>query len=362
MTKSTDILLVGDLASVHVRRLASALHDAALVVEVAGFEGGPVEGVPTHSLGSLPPAADRRYGIAIPRLARLIRATQPRIVHAHYLTSFGLMATLALKLAHPAHSGTALVQTVWGTDVLVTARSSRIHRRLAMTSLRAAALVTGDSLDLAEEVIRLAPGTRYLRFNFGPPESVLAAARHPGQIVVSSRRLDPDTRIDLVIQGFGVAKDRSTDLAGWRLVVAGQGRDADRLRLLAGDRNDIHFVGQLQSNELHNLLLGADVFISIPRSDGTSASLLEAMAAGATPVVNDLPANREWVDPDVGFVVPRDPDVGDIASAIELVKGRRSNPDAIRARVKDATWEGEVARLVAAYRTINPVLGAGYRA
>ena len=46
-------------------------------------------------------------------MARLIRASEPAIVHAHYLTSFGLMATLALKLAYPLRSKSALVQSVW---------------------------------------------------------------------------------------------------------------------------------------------------------------------------------------------------------------------------------------------------------
>ena len=62
---ATDVLLVGNLASVHVRRLATALHDFGLAVRVAGFEGAPIDGVPTHALGSRPPASDRRYGLAI---------------------------------------------------------------------------------------------------------------------------------------------------------------------------------------------------------------------------------------------------------------------------------------------------------
>jgi glycosyltransferase involved in cell wall biosynthesis len=37
------------------------------------------------------------------------------------------------------------------------------------------------------------------------------------------------------------------------------------------------------------------VFVSVPDSDGTSVSLLEAMGAGCLPVLSDVPANREWV-------------------------------------------------------------------
>src|SRR5206468_2151949 len=98
---TTDLLLVGEVSSVHVRRLARALHDRGWRLRVAGFQGGAIDGVPTHSLGSHPATSDRRYGLAVPRLARLIRSYEPQIVHAHYLTSFGLMAVLALRLAQP---------------------------------------------------------------------------------------------------------------------------------------------------------------------------------------------------------------------------------------------------------------------
>lgn len=47
--------------------------------------------------------------------------------------------------------------------------------------------------------------------------------------------------------------------------------------------------------DVGNLLYKNDVFISIPSSDSTSVSLLEAMCCGLFPIVSDLPANREWI-------------------------------------------------------------------
>ena len=40
----------------------------------------------------------------------------------------------------------------------------------------------------------------------------------------------------------------------------------------------------------------AEVFVSVPSSDGTSVALLQAMAAGAFPIVSDLATQREWID------------------------------------------------------------------
>jgi len=45
--------------------------------------------------------------------------------------------------------------------------------------------------------------------------------------------------------------------------------------------------------------------VSTSLYDGTSVSLLEAMVAGAFPVVADIPSNREWIrDVENGFLFP----------------------------------------------------------
>ena len=63
-------------------------------------------------------------------------------------------------------------------------------------------------------------------------------------------------------------------------------------------------------NELPEMLYGVDIFISVPSSDSSSISLLEAMACGLPVIVSDIPANHEWVtDGWNGIIVPvRDPE------------------------------------------------------
>jgi len=48
-----------------------------------------------------------------------------------------------------------------------------------------------------------------------------------------------------------------------------------------------------------------DVYVSTLFSDGTSASLLEAMACSLSPVVTEIRGNKEWVEDGMnGFLVP----------------------------------------------------------
>ena len=346
MTERLDVMLVGDTGSIHVRRLAAGLAGAGLNVAVAGFDTADVPpGVRALRIAAQG-TGDLRFLGGIVSLARLIRRHRPRAVNAHYLSSYGLMAAFALPLSVPGTTRPALVQTVWGSDLLVTARDSRLRRALARAALRAADLVTADSIELHDAVAALAPRTPFHRFVFGPPARLLQAPRTGGHLVVSTRRLDPDTRVGMVVRAFRrAAASAGGDALDWQLVVAGDGTTREDVQREAAGDPRITLVGNLSQAALYELLGRASVFVSIPVSDGTSASLLEAMAMGVLPVVNDLPANREWVDIDSGVIAERDPDEAGLADAIADAMRREPLPGVIRARVASATWELEVGRL-----------------
>jgi glycosyltransferase involved in cell wall biosynthesis len=75
----------------------------------------------------------------------------------------------------------------------------------------------------------------------------------------------------------------------------------------------VEFVGHLDRAAFREALASAHVFVSIPNSDGTSVALLQAMGAGAFPIVGDLPTQHEWIEDGVnGFRVPTH-DTGELA-------------------------------------------------
>jgi glycosyltransferase involved in cell wall biosynthesis len=351
--RGVDVLLVGDGLNIHVRRLAAALAERGLRVELACFEGEPIPGVQMHRLGRLPPARDRRYLFAIPALARLIRRTRPGLVHASFVSSYGLMAALATTLVRPIGVRPAVVQSALGSDLLVAPGRSRIKRWLATLTLRRADLVTNNSASLQEVIERLAPRARTHRFVWGPERRLLESPRRPERLALSTRRMEPDMRVDLVVSAWRRARAVAPEvLEGWRLVVTHEGSQEARVHAAAGDDPTIDFVGVLPYDELQRTLLRARIMISSPTSDATSAALLDAFAAGLVPVVNAIPGTLEWVDGEVGEIVSRDPTADELAAAIVRAAERPDDPDRARARAAGIVWEDEVPRLVAAYRTL----------
>ena len=243
-----------------------------------------------------------------------------------------------------------LVVSALGSDLLVAPHRSRLKARAAAYALRRADLVTFNSESLREVIARMAPDAPTHRFVWGPERSLLEGARDPQPIALSTRRWEPDMRVDLVVSAWRRA--RAVDpvtMADWRLVVTHEGSQADRIRAAAGDDSSIEFAGVLPYADLHRRLLDARIMISSPTSDATSAALMDAFAAGLVPVVNAIPGTLEWVDPEIGEIVSRDPTVDELAGAIVRAAARPMDADRIRSRAAGIVWEDEVPRLIAAY-------------
>jgi glycosyltransferase involved in cell wall biosynthesis len=94
-----------------------------------------------------------------------------------------------------------------------------------------------------------------------------------------------------------------------RILLVGTGPLEDDLKDMVNslDLNEyVHFTGQVPYDQLVYYLNSAEIYVSTSKSDGTSMSLLEAMACQLPVVVSDVPANCEWVKDGInGYLVPR---------------------------------------------------------
>lgn len=320
----TRVLLVSDGRSVHTARVANGLIETGVDVHIAAFDAP--RDTPRAAVHLLPRGyvGDARYLFAVPRLRRIVRKVRPDVVHAHYLSSYGLMAALA----RPPQ----LVQTAWGSDVLVTAQRC-VRGLLAGFALRRSLLATGDSQSILDELARLAPAVARHRFVFGPPRSLFAEGPGKQNIILSPRNHEPLYCIDIILDAWELARDH---LPGYRLVVAGSGSGTAALRQRAG--HGVHFAGSLPYTEMLDLVAKSKLVVSVPRTDGTSAAVLEALAARCSVVATDLPSNREWLPR--AHLVPVDPRAERLAQALIASTDRPLNLSPVY------SFESQIERLV----------------
>lgn len=123
--------------------------------------------------------------------------------------------------------------------------------------------------------------------------------------VLSNRNLLPIYNVSQLIRAIPLVLQEEPAI---RFVIAGDGQDREKLQREAKDLEIepwVHFMGTVPHEKMPDLLSEADIYVSTSLYDGTSVSLLEAMGAGAFPVVTDIPANREWIeDAKNGFLFP----------------------------------------------------------
>jgi glycosyltransferase involved in cell wall biosynthesis len=76
-------------------------------------------------------------------------------------------------------------------------------------------------------------------------------------------------------------------------------------------------VGEIPAPELPSLYAAADAVVSLCDSDGTSVSVLEAMATGKPVIALENASLAEWISEPGGRLVPRG-DPGNVADAIDV--------------------------------------------
>jgi glycosyltransferase involved in cell wall biosynthesis len=122
---------------------------------------------------------------------------------------------------------------------------------------------------------------------------------------IVTRALEPEYRHIKIIRAFALLKKKDIP---FRLVIVGDGSMRKTLEKLAQELNieqEVVFTGRRPNTEVAALLRDSNFYISMPSTEGVSASLFEAMACGCFPVVTDLPGNRTWIkNQENGLLIP----------------------------------------------------------
>ena len=112
---------------------------------------------------------------------------------------------------------------------------------------------------------------------------------------IVTRSLMPEYRHDVILQAFSLLNQRGIDFV---LTIVGDGKLLPQLKELATKmriENKVNFTGRIPNTKLPELLKQSNFYISMPITEGVSASLFEAMASNCYPVVTDIPGNQSWI-------------------------------------------------------------------
>ena len=297
-------------------------HDVCFV----SLSPGPERPVPIYDLGFGGKYSETqgkwKYPVSMLRARKLVKRLKPDIVHAHYATSAGLAALVCGF--HPA------VVTVHGSD-LTTGIKSGIWRALLRKIFRFADCVNVVSDDLGEMVLSLGinkdkievltPGIDTQRFCFTKRAKIVKS--RPLRLVCTSR-LEPVFDHETIIKALALLKEKGII---FEMIFAGDGSLPGVLKRQVSELgldDCVSFMGKIPNENLPELLSRSDIYLSASLWDGTSLSLLEALAAGLFPIASDIKANSAWIKDGVNGYLHK---LGDAENLADCILRLQSEPE-----------------------------------
>jgi len=251
----------------------------------------------------------------VAKIKNLIQEYAPSIIHIHQVNSYAYYSLIAAR-----KSSVPKILTAWGSDILLSPKKNYLLKKMVQFNLRHADFFTSDSEFMAEEMRSLLPKRKLdiLIANFGI--EIIEKDLLKENIIYSNRLHKKLYQIESVINAFKLFLENSIDKS-WKLVIAATGEETDNLKSMVEHLNlkgNVEFVGWVDQEENVEYYSKARLFVSIPESDATSISLLEAMAYGCIPVLSDLPANREWIDDGKNGIIVNSPSENIFDRALKL--------------------------------------------
>jgi glycosyltransferase involved in cell wall biosynthesis len=233
------------------------------------------------------------FELAIFKIRKIIKTQQPDMVIAERTTSYGFLAALSgVKPVAIAQQGRTdlwpeksislplkkLIQNyafkkadlihAWGPVMTVSMMQANVNMNKVM--------VLPKGIDLE----------KFGNTNNANPEKICA---------IVTRSLLPEYRHDIILKSFAILNQKGMDFV---LTIIGNGTQLSVLKELAQKLNiedKVNFTGRIPNTALPKLLQQSNIYISMPITEGVSASLFEAMATNCYPIVTDILGNQSWI-------------------------------------------------------------------
>lgn len=304
MNDRLRIIYLADGSSIHTKRWIGWFgkrHDVALLsippINPHDWTDSRVQLLPYLKQGHIHYTATIRH---ILHLRKLIKIFRPDLIHAHFLNPNAWYAA--------ASGFRPYVTTTWGSDLFQVSKFTSILNRW---SVRKAALNTADSqeaVDRLEDMVGVPNRVALIQFGvdteiFSPGRPHVDLRRRwsipiEAKVIISPRILRPLYNTLTIAEAFC---DEAKRHSNWYLVFLAYVADKDYQQRVvdiiasAGLLDRVRFIPGVSHEEMPDLYRTADVVLSVPSSDTTPVTLLEAMACDVPVIASDLPSIREWI-------------------------------------------------------------------
>jgi glycosyltransferase involved in cell wall biosynthesis len=297
------------------------------------------------------------------KLKTQINQIQPHIIHAGPIQTCGFLVALS--------EFNNLITMSWGSDILVDSQKNFLYKWITKHTLKKTSVLIADCDAVSKIAIRFGfTKERIIKFPWG----IDLQKFQPGVnnelrnqlgwedkfIILSLRSWEKLYGVDVVVKAFVEAAKSEPDL---RLLLLGTGSMKSVIEKFVADNNmhdRIFMGGVINQKDLPDYYQASDLYISASYSDGSSVSLMEALASGLPVLVSDIPGNKEWIDQGRNGWLFKTGSVENLTKSMsEIYKNKahisQVGIEARKSAEKKANWEVNFQKLLFAYQlALNP--------
>jgi glycosyltransferase involved in cell wall biosynthesis len=299
----------------------------------------------------------------VPQVRKIIKNIHPDVIHAGPIQGPAYLAALA--------GAKPLLSMSWGYDMLMIAGRNSLTKGITRFTLRRSQMLVADCQAVVDKALSFGmKNTRIVKFpwgveldSFSPQRGEMDAKALRARlgwedafIVLGSRTWEPKYGMTVLAEAFVQAASQEPRL---RLILLGKGSQEATIRsiLEEGEVMDrVLFGGMVKQADLPGYYCAADLYVSPSHVDGSSISLLEALACGRPVAVSDIPGNQEWIEQDQTGRLFDDYDPEALTKAIiEAVHSTRLEEMGVNARKlaeRKADWQNSVRLLMETYKKL----------
>lgn len=293
-------------------------------------------------------------------LRRLIREIKPDLIHAGPIQNCAFLAVLS--------GFRPILAMSWGYDLVMDADKNAWMQWITRYTLKRSDFFVSDanvSHDKAiaygmdpEKMIIFPWGTDIEHFT----QKTFQSSNLQTFTLFCSRTWEAIYGVDVLAKAFVKVASRNPNV---NLILLGGGSQGGKIRQIlmnGGVMDQVHFGGHVAQADLPRWYHMVDLYVSPSHVDGSSVTLMEALASGLPCLVSDIPGNKEWIEDGVNGWLFRDGDVDDlvekILNAIQNYKSSAKISDAARKTAEQkADWQKNFGKLLQAYDTIMSLRG-----
>jgi len=285
---------------------------------------------------------------------RLLRELKPDLIHAGPIQTCAWIAIL---------SGFRPVLTMsWGFDLMDDVHKGWLWEFATRYTLRRSTFFTSDANVTRDKAVAYGmKSDKTIVFPWGVDLEHFKPNPQPSSAqtftLFCNRSWEPRYGVDVLARAFVKVAQQREDV---ELVLLNGGSQGNVIRSIlqrGGVLGRVTFGGQVSQIDLPRWYHMADLYISPSHVDGSSVSLMEALACGIPCLVSDIPANKEWIVEGENGWLFRDGNVDDLANKILAAmnqpdKLQRIGEAGRRTAERRADWKQNSEALMNVYQSL----------